>query len=86
MKKKVTLLELVATNIIIAVLVATYYWMWARRDWHDYYETIQYVVGVFTFVFLLSQASRIRKFNKNEFYTLNGLKPKITCAKIICIL
>ena len=62
--KKVTLLELVATKIVYAVLIAVYYWMWARRDWHDYYETIQYVVGVFTFVFLLSQASRIRKFNK----------------------
>ena len=36
--KKVTLLELVATKVIYAVLIAVYYWMWARRDWHDYYE------------------------------------------------
>ena len=31
--KKVTLKELVADKIIFAVLVALYYWMWARNDW-----------------------------------------------------
>ena len=30
--KKVTLKELVADKIIFAVLVALYYWMWARND------------------------------------------------------
>lgn len=34
--KKVTLKELVADKIIFAVLVALYYWMWARNDWKDF--------------------------------------------------
>ena len=42
--KKVTLKELVAGKIIFAVLVALYYWMWARNDWKDFYPTIQIVV------------------------------------------
>lgn len=67
MKKKVSLRECVGTKIIYAVLVAFYYWMWARRDWQDFYITIQNVVGIFTFVFLLLQASRIRKYKKESF-------------------
>ena len=39
--KKVTLKELVADKIIFAVLVALYYWMWARNDWKDFYPTIR---------------------------------------------
>ena len=61
MKTKVTLKELVGTKIIYAVLLVSYYWMWARRDWHDYYETVQMVVGIFTIVFFLLQAGRIRR-------------------------
>ena len=45
--KKVTLKELVADKIIFAVLVALYYWMWARNDWKDFYPTIQTIVGGF---------------------------------------
>lgn len=37
---KVTLLELVATKIIYAMLIVVYYWMWARRDWKDFYDEI----------------------------------------------
>lgn len=67
MKKKVSLREIVGTKIIYALLVAIHYWMWARRDWHDFYITIQNAVGIFTFVFLLLQASRIRKYKKESF-------------------
>ena len=66
MKSKVTLKEIVATKIIYALLLACYYWMWARRDWHDYYETIQNTVVVFTIVFFLLRAGRIRKYSKEE--------------------
>ena len=66
MKKKVTLKELVGTKIIYAVLLVSYYWMWARRDWHDYYETIQMMIGIFTLVFFLLQAGRIRRYSKEE--------------------
>lgn len=66
MKSKVTLRELVGTKIIYAVLLVCYYWMWARRDWHDYYMTIQNMVTVFTIVFFALQASRIHKYSKEE--------------------
>lgn len=66
MKSKVTLKEIVGTKIIYAVLLVSYYWMWARRDWHDYYDVIQNAVVMFTIVFFLIQAVRIRKYSKEE--------------------
>lgn len=66
MRAKVTLKEIVGTRIIYAVLLVCYYWMWARRDWHNYYETIQNTVVVFTVVFFAMQASRIHKYSKEE--------------------
>ena len=66
MKAKVSLKEMVGTKIIYAILLICYYWMWARRDWHNYYTTIQNTVMVFTFVFFIMQASRIRKYSKEE--------------------
>ena len=66
MKSKVTLREMVATKIIYAVLLVLYYWMWARRDWHDYYMTIQNMIIVFTVVLFSLQAGRIHTFSKEE--------------------
>ena len=66
MKSKVTLKEIVGTKIIYAVLLVSYYWMWARRDWHDYYDVIQNAVVTFTIVFFVIQAARIRKYSKEE--------------------
>ena len=66
MNSKVTLKEIVGTKIIYAALLACYYWMWARRDWHDYYDTIQNAVVLFTIVFFLLQATRVRKCHKEE--------------------
>lgn len=66
MKAKVTLKEIVGTRIVYAALLVSYYWMWARRDWHDYYETVQNTVAVFTIVFFAIQASRIHKYSKEE--------------------
>jgi len=55
MKNKVTLKELLGTQIIIAILIAVYYWCWARNDWHEYYVSIQNTVGIFAFfLFYLS--------------------------------
>lgn len=88
MNKKVTLLELVATKIIYAVLIAVYYWMWARRDWHNYYESIQYMVAMFTIIFLTSQASRIRKFKKevvDEMAMTNLKRADSICLKIATV-
>lgn len=66
MKSKVTLKELVGAKIIYALLLVCYYWMWARRDWHDYYDTIQNVVFVFTCIFFVLQAGRIHRYSKEE--------------------
>lgn len=66
MRSKVTLKELVGTKIIYAVLLACYYWMWARRDWQDYYTAIQNVVAIFTVIFFALQANRIHKYSKEE--------------------
>lgn len=66
MGKKVTLKELVGTKIIYGVLLVCYYWMWARRDWHNYYETIQNGMVIFTVVFFALQAGRIHRYSKEE--------------------
>ena len=66
MKSKVTLKETVGTKIIYALLLVCYYWMWARRDWHNYYETIQNTVVIFTVIFFSLRAFRIHKYSKEE--------------------
>ncbi len=66
MKGKVTLKELVGTKIVYALLLVVYYWMWARRDWYDYYDVIQHTVAVFTILFAALQASRLRRYSKEE--------------------
>ena len=66
MNSKVTLKEMVGTKIIYAMLLVLYYWMWARRDWHEYYMTIQNMVVVFTVIFFSLRAGRIIKFSKEE--------------------
>ena len=66
MKSKVTLKEIVGTKIIYALLLVCYYWMWARRDWHNYYDSIQNSIFLFTIVFFMMQASRIHKYSKEE--------------------
>lgn len=86
MKSKVTLKELVGTKIVYALLLVYYYWMWARRDWHDYYMSIQYAVAVFTFVFFILQAGRIRKYNqetKDEMAVMNLRRADAICLKIM---
>ena len=73
MKTKVSLKELVGTKIVYALLLFCYYWMWARRDWHEYYMSIQYAVAGFTILFLLMQVDRIRKYSKE---TKDEIKPQ----------
>ena len=66
MKSKVSLKELVGTTIIYALLLACYYWMWARQDWHDWYLSVQYAIAGFTVLFFVIQADRIRRYSKEE--------------------
>lgn len=64
MNKKVSLKEIVGTKIVYAIILTSYYWMWARTDWKDWYETVQYVLGVFLFSFFIVQMIRISKYKK----------------------
>lgn len=85
MKSKVTLKEIIGTRIIFAVLIAFYYWMWARRDWNDYYVTIQNCVSIFTLVFFTLRVIREKKYRKEEFDELAALNLKrcdALCLKI----
>ena len=61
--KKVSLRELVADKIIFSILIAMYYWMWARNDWKDYYTTVQNVIFAFSFYYFVSRAIRAEPLN-----------------------
>ena len=93
MKNKVTLKELLGTHIIIAILVAIYYWCWARNDWQGYYTTIQNTIGIFAFFFFVSQSIRMAKYKRevNDEMAITNLRKcdsiclKIIIASIVCI-
>ncbi len=83
--KKVSLRELVADKIIFAVLLAVYYWMWARNDWKDSYATIQTTVAIFTFYYFVTRALRIRKYKQetpDEMAETNLKRCDALCLKI----
>ena len=83
--KKVLLRELVADKIIFAILIAVYYWMWARNDWKDYYKTIQMVVCIFTFYYFVSRAMRVRKYRQeapDEMAERNLKRCDAICLKL----
>ena len=85
MNKKVTLTEIVGTKIVYALIMVSYYWMWARTDWKDYYETIQGALGVFLLVFFAIQAGRIKKYKKegvDEMAEQNLKRCDSICFKI----
>lgn len=64
MNKKVSLKEIVGTKIVYAIILTSYYWMWARTDWKDWYETAQSMLGAFLFSFFALQMIRISKYKK----------------------
>ncbi len=88
MNKKVTLTEIVGTKIIYALIMVSYYWMWARSDWKDYYETIQLVLSIFLVVFFMIYARRIKKYKKesmDEMAEYNLKRCDSICFKIFII-
>ncbi|MGN0267193.1 MAG: hypothetical protein ACI4D7_05895 [Lachnospiraceae bacterium] len=88
MKTKVSLKELVGTKIIYALLLVCYYWMWARRDWHNYYSSIQYAVAGFTFFFFILQADRIHKYSKetkDELAIQNLRRTDAICFRLMIV-
>lgn len=89
MKKKVTLKELLGTQIIIAILIAIYYWCWARNDWHEYYVSIQNTVGILAFFLFILLSIRMAKYKKEvnaEMAIANLRKCDSNCFKIIIVL
>lgn len=64
MNKKVSLKEIVGTKIVYAIILVSYYWMWARTDWKEWYLTVQSVLGGVLVVFFLFQHMRIKKYKK----------------------
>ncbi len=64
MNKKVSLKEIVGTKIVYAIILVSYYWMWARADWKEWYLTIQFVLGGVLVVFFLLQCIKIKKYKK----------------------
>lgn len=83
--RKVSLREIVADKIVFAILIALYYWMWARNDWHNYYTSIQYAVFAFTFFYFISRASRLRKYKQelpDEMSEANLKRCDALCLKI----
>lgn len=88
MNKKVSLKEIVADKIIYAVIIAVYYWMWARNDWHDYYNAIQTALAVFTVVYFCLRAQRLKKYKKesmDEMAETNLRRCDAICMKIMVI-
>ena len=83
--RKVSLREIVADKIVFAILIALYYRMWARNDWHNYYTSIQYAVFAFTFFYFISRASRLKKYKQelpDEMSEANLKRCDAPCLKI----
>ena len=83
--KKISLRELVADKIVFAILIAVYYWMWARNDWKDCYTTIQIIVCTFSFYYFVSRSIRLRDYKKeapDEMAEANLKKCDAICLKI----
>ena len=85
MDKKVSLRELVADKIVFALLIAVYYWMWARNDWRSFYPSIQYAVYGFTFYYFIARGIRLRKYKKektDEMAETNLRRCDALCLKV----
>ncbi len=89
MKKKVSILEIVATKIVIALLVAGYYWMWIRSDWMPEYRQYSAYFGGFLFLILLAHYHRVHKYKKERFDELaikTLRKCDAICLKVLTVL
>lgn len=86
MNKKVSLKEIVGTKIVYAIILTSYYWMWVRSDWKDWYETVQSMLGVFLFSFFTLQMIRISKYKKegiDEMAEQNLKRCDSICLKLL---
>ena len=54
MNKKVSLKKkLSELKLSMLSSLTSYYWMWARTDWKDWYEMMQYVIWCLSLLFSL---------------------------------
>lgn len=74
MKNKVSIREVVATKIIIAILIAGYYWLWSRSDYQPEYRQFSSYWGFLLFLILIVHYFRVKNIRKN---TLMNLQKKI---------
>lgn len=88
MNKRVSLREIVANKIVYALILVSYYWMWARTDWKDWYQIVQSSLGVFFIVFFVYQSMRIRKYKQecfDEMAEQNLKRCDSICLKILTV-
>ena len=93
MKNKVTLKEILISHIVIAILIAVYYWCWGRNSWESYYVTIQNTVAILAFFLFISLSIRMSKYKKevNDEMAITNLRKcdsicfKIAMVLIVCI-
>ena len=89
MKNKVSIREVVATKIIIAILIAGYYWLWSRSDYQPEYRQFSSYWGFLLFLILIVHYFRVKKYKKeyfDEFAEKNLHRCDSICLKIFCVL
>lgn len=89
MKNKVSIREVVASKIVIAMLIAGYYWMWSRSDWKPEYQEISRIWGFLLVLILAAHYYRVYKYKKENFDELaekNLQRCDAICLKVFCVL
>lgn len=89
MKNKVSIREVVATKIIIAILIAGYYWLWSRSDYQPEYQQLSSYWGFILFLMLIVHYFRVKKYKKeyfDEFAEKNLHRCDSICLKFFCVL
>lgn len=89
MKNKVSIREVVATKVIIAILIAGYYWLWSRSDYQPEYRQFSSYWGFLLFSILIVHYFRVKKYKKeyfDEFAEKNLHRCDAICLKVFCVL
>lgn len=89
MNRTVTLREIVGNKIVYAILLVAYYWMWARTDWQEWYQTAQFALGCGGVAFFVIQSVRIRRYKRecvDEMAEQNLKRCDSLCLKIFVAL
>ena len=85
MNKKVSLKEIVGTKIVYAIILTSYYWMWARTDWKDWYETVQSMLGVFLFSFFTLQKEGIDEMAEQNLKRCDSICLKLLVGVMVAV-